>query len=81
MTYAQKMLDERRLGYAEGRAEGRAEGEAKGRAEGEARGRAEGRAEGIKEAIMALGSVLEPAVIAERFKVPLEQVLEFLGQK
>ncbi len=53
MTYAQKMLDERRLGYAEG----------------------------IKDAIMALGGVLEPAVIAERFQIPLEQVLELLGQK
>lgn len=69
MTYAQKMLDERRLGYAEGRAEGRAEGEARGRAEG------------IKEAIVALGGILDPAVIAERFKVPLEQVLDILGQK
>ncbi len=77
MTYAQKMLDERRLGYAEGRAEGRAEGEAKGRAEGEARGRAEG----LKDAIIALRGFLEPEVIAERFKVPLEQVLDILGQK
>ncbi len=77
MTYAQKMLDERRLGYAEGREAGWAEGQA----EGEARGEAKGRAEGIKEAIMALEGILDPAVIAERFKMSLEQVLDILDQK
>lgn len=64
MTYAQKMLDERRLGYAEGRAEGRAEGEAAG----------------LKNAIVALKGLVDPAIIAERFKMSLDQVLDILGQ-
>ncbi len=63
MTYAQKMLDERRLGYAEGRAEGRAEGEATG----------------LKNAIVALKGLVDPAIIAERFKMSLDQVLDILG--
>lgn len=60
MTIAQKMLDERRLGYKEGRAEGHAEG----------------RAEMANESIAALKGLLEPAIIAEKLKVPLEQVFE-----
>ena len=56
MTIAQKMLDERRLGYAEGREEGREET--------------------LKENIAALKGILDPAVIAERFKVSLAQVME-----
>ena len=52
MTFAQKMLDERRLGYAEGREEN------------------------MRENIAALKGVLDPAVIAERFKVSLAQVME-----
>ena len=63
MTLAQKMLDERRLGYAEGIEKGREEGiEA-----------------GLRKAIMALRGVVTPAVIAERFQMPLEQVMEILG--
>lgn len=52
MTFAQKMLDERRLGYSEG----------------------------LKDAVVALKGILEPAVIAERFKMSLEQVMDILGQ-
>lgn len=57
MTFAQKMLDERRIGYAEGREEG------------------------LKDAVTALKGVLEPSVIAERFKISLEQVMDILKQK
>ena len=64
MTVAQKMLDERRLGYAEGREEGRVEGIE----------------EGLKKAVMALKGVLDPTVIAERFKMPPEQVMDILNQ-
>ena len=63
MTLAQKMLDERKIGYAEGRAEGREEG----------------REEILKENIAALKGLIDPAVIAERFKVSLEQVMAILG--
>ncbi len=61
MTYAQKMLDERRLGYMEGREEGIEQG--------------------LRNAVAALKGVLDPAVIAERFKMSPEQVMEILGQK
>ena len=56
MTYAQKMLDERKLAYAEGRDEG------------------------INESIAALKGLLDPATIAEKFKVPLERVLKIFEQ-
>lgn len=59
MTYAQKMMDERRIGYMEGREESRAEG--------------------LKDAIMALKGIVDPAVIAERFGMSLEQVMNILG--
>ena len=59
MTLAQKMLDERRLGYEEGIEEGIEAG--------------------LRKAIMALQGVVTPAVIAERFQMPLEQVMEILG--
>ena len=59
MTLAQKMLDERRLGFAEGREEGREEA--------------------LKENIAALKGLIDPVIIAERFKVPLEQVLQVLN--
>ena len=72
MTYAQKMMDERRLGYMDGREDGWEEGHE--------RGRTEGRAEGLKDAIMALKGIVDPAVIAERFKMPLEQVMDILGR-
>lgn len=52
MTFAQKMLDERSLGYSEG----------------------------LKDAVIALKGILEPAVIAERFKMSLEQVMDILAQ-
>ncbi len=67
MTLAQKMLDERRLGYAEGIEEGIE------------KGREEGIEAGLRKAIMALQGVVTPAVIAERFQMPLEQVMEILG--
>ena len=60
MTLAQKMLDERRLGFAEG-------------------GREEGREAALKENIAALKGLIDPIIIAERFKVPLEQVLQVLN--
>ena len=63
MTLAQKMLDERKIGYAEGRAEGREEG----------------REEVLKENIAALKGLIDSAVIAERFIVSLEQVIAILG--
>lgn len=57
MTIAQKMLDERRLGYKEGRTEM------------------------ANESIAALKGLLEPSIIAEKFKVSLEQVLEIWEQE
>lgn len=68
MTYAQKMLDERKLAFNEGLIEG------------EARGEARGRAEGVNESIAALKGLLEPAIIAEKFKVPLERVMKIFEQ-
>ena len=64
MTYAQKMLDERRMGFHEG----------------ETVGIAKGRTETMRENILALKGLLGPDVISERFKLPLEQVLKILGQ-
>lgn len=64
MTFAQKMLDERRLGYVEGLEEGREEG----------------RIEGLRETILAFKGVLEPSVIAEKLKMSLEQVIDILGE-
>jgi len=60
MTYAQKMQDERRIGYTEGRAEGREEG--------------------LEYAVTALKGILDPAVIAERFNLPLEKIMEILEE-
>lgn len=57
MTIEQKMRDERRRGYKEGRAEM------------------------VNESIVALKGLLDPAIIAEKFKVPLKQVLEIWGQE
>ncbi len=83
MTYMQKMLDERLIGYQdglkEGRAEGHEEGRKEGRAEGRAEGRKEGREKGREESVAALKGLLAPDVIAERFQMPLEQVLKILG--
>ena len=63
MTYAQKMLDERRLGYIEGHE----------------KGREEGREETLKHMILALKGILDPVVIAEQFKMSLEQVMDILN--
>ena len=71
MTLAQKMLDERRMGYQEGREEGMEEGIEKGIEKGIE--------EGLRKAIIALRGVLAPNVIAERFQMPLEQVTDILG--
>ena len=69
MTYAQKMMDERRIGYLDGREEGLEEGMEKGMEEG------------LKKAVRALQGVLDPVVIAEQFKMSLEQVMDIFGQK
>ena len=65
MTYAQKMMDERRVGYMDGLEDGRAEGMEKG----------------FKDTIIALKDILDPTVIAERFKISMEQVMDILNQK
>ena len=44
-------------------------------------GRAEGVEKGFKDTIIALKDILDPAVIAERFKMSLEQVMDILNQK
>lgn len=64
MSLAQKMLDERRLGFAEGREEGREEGIE----------------EGLRKAIVALKGVLDPNVIAERFQMSPDKVADILNQ-
>ena len=79
MTYMQKMLDERLIGYQDGLKEGRAEGHEEGRKEGRAEGRKEGREKAREESVAALKGLLAPDVIAERFQMPLEQVLKILG--
>ena len=72
MTLAQKMLDERRLGFAEGREEGWEEGREEGREEGIE--------EGLRKAIVALKGVLDPNVIAERFQMSPDKVADILNQ-
>ena len=37
--------------------------------------------EGLKKAVTALKGILDPVVIAEQFKMSLEQVMDILGQK
>lgn len=59
MTLAQKMMDERRMGYTEGREDGIEEG--------------------VRKAIIALKGVLDPNVIAERFQMSLDQVMDILS--
>ena len=56
MTIAQKMLDERRIGYLDGVEEG------------------------LRMAVISLKGIVEPDVIAERFKMSLEQVMDILSQ-
>ena len=60
MTYAQKILDERRMGFREGHDEGCAETS--------------------KEHVLALKGLLDSAVIAKQFKMPLEEVLKIWEQ-
>lgn len=55
MTIAQKMLDERRIGYWDGKEEM------------------------LKINIIALKGILDPAIIAEQFKVPPNQVIDILN--
>lgn len=57
MTIAQKMLDERRIGYLDGKEET------------------------LKMAISALKGILDPTIIAEQLKVPLEQVMNILNDE
>lgn len=77
MTYAQKMMDERRVGYMDGLEDGRAEGMEKGMEKGVEKGVEKG----FKDTIIALKDILDPTVIAERFKMSLEQVMDILNQK
>lgn len=72
MTIAQKMLDERMIGYLDGKEEGREEGRQEGMEKGIEKG--------LRMAIISLRGIVEPAVIAERFKMPLEQVMDILNQ-
>lgn len=69
MTIEQKLRDEYRIGYLDGFVEGYAEGFAKGYEES------------VKEAIIAVKDFLEPAVIAEYYKLPLEKVMDILNQE
>lgn len=64
MTIAQKMLDERRIGYLDGIEEGMEKGVEKG----------------LKMAVISLKGIVDPSVIAERFKMSLEQVMDILNQ-
>lgn len=73
MTFAQKMLDERRIGYADGLEEGIEKGHKQGLEQG--------REQGLKKAVEALKGVLAPEVIAERFQMSLDQVQNILGQE
>ena len=64
MTYAQKMRDERRIGYAEGVEDGIELGADRKE----------------KNMVITLKGRMEPVEIAELFKIPLERVLEILSQ-
>lgn len=55
MTIEQKLRDEYRIGYLDGKEEG------------------------LKMAAASLKGIVEPDVIAERFKVPLDQVIDILN--
>ena len=57
----------------------REESLARGRQEGIERGLERGRQEGIEKAVRVLKGVLPPEVIAERFELPLEDVLRILA--
>lgn len=64
MTIAQKMLDERRIGYLDGIEEGMEKGMEKG----------------LRMAVISLKGIVDPLVIADRFKMSLEQVMDILNQ-
>lgn len=51
-----------------------------GEVKGKEKGRAEGRAEQLMENIIALNGVVAPEVMAEKFKLPLQQVLDILAE-
>lgn len=55
MTIEQKLRDEYRIGYLDGKEEG------------------------LKMAAVSLKGIVEPDVIAERLKMPLEQVMDILN--
>ena len=57
----------------------REESLARGRQEGIERGLERGRQEGIEKSVRVLKGVLPPEVIAERFELPLEDVLRILA--
>lgn len=57
MTIEQKLRDEYRIGYLDGKEEG------------------------LKMAAVSLKGIVGPTVIAERFKMPLEQVMDILNQE
>lgn len=65
MTIEQKLRDEYRIGFLDGFADGYKEGYE----------------EIIKKAIIAVKDLLEPAVIAECYKLPLEQVIDIINQE
>ena len=53
----------------------------KGMEMGMEKGMEKGIEEGLKKAVTALKGILDPVVIAEQFKMSLEQVMDILGQK
>ena len=53
----------------------------KGLEKGMEKGMEKGIEEGLKKAVTALKGILDPVVIAEQFKMSLEQVMDILGQK
>lgn len=65
MTIEQKLRDEYRISYLDGFAEGYAESYE----------------ESVKEAIIAIKDLLEPAVIAGCYKLPLKKVMDILNQE
>ena len=75
MTFAMKMMEERKEGFREGKLEGIAEGERKGRAEGERKGRAEGEHKGRTETQQMMLEIF-PLL---RNRVPLEEISRRTG--
>ena len=69
MTIEQKLRDEYRIGFLDGFADGYEESYK------------EGYEETIKKAIIAVKDLFEPAVIAECYKLPLEQVIDIINQE